>query len=107
MQTYQTERIIDASHPALSGHFPGNPVVPGVVILDAVFQALGEWQAGLAPVQVQNAKFVSPLLPQEALRISLSLRDGSSAGFECRVAGRLVAQGTLALKRDGHEPGLV
>ena len=34
--TFQATRIIRADHPSLPGHFPGAPLVPGVVILDEV-----------------------------------------------------------------------
>ncbi len=101
MQTFESLRTIEADHPALAGHFPGNPVVPGVVILDCVLQALQEWLADVVTTQVQDAKFISPLLPDVPMQIQLGLRDEQHAGFECRVTDRLVAQGRLTLRRKG------
>lgn len=99
MQGYEAECTIDAAHPALPGHFPGNPVVPGVVILDAVLRALAQWQGGDAACEVKTTKFVSPLLPGERLLIRLSLRGDAIAAFECRVDARPVAEGRLRLRR--------
>ena len=35
----ETRCVIAADHPSLAGHFPGNPIVPGVVILEEVVRA--------------------------------------------------------------------
>jgi 3-hydroxyacyl-[acyl-carrier-protein] dehydratase len=71
---------IAEDHPCLPGHFPGQPVVPGVVVLDRVFAAI---EAALeADAQTQNVtppsrmrlpqvKFVQPLLPQQPARVEL------------------------------------
>lgn len=60
---------IDATHPSLPGHFPGNPVVPGVVLLQRVAAALSQWRgtriAGL------DVKFLAPLLPNQNATIEL------------------------------------
>ena len=42
--TFEVLRLIHADHPSLPGHFPGAPLVPGVVILDEVVAALAEWR---------------------------------------------------------------
>ena len=60
---------IAASHPCLSGHFPGQPVVPGVVILDAVQQAIEVKAGALPPLRLPQVKFVQPLLPGESAEI--------------------------------------
>jgi 3-hydroxymyristoyl/3-hydroxydecanoyl-(acyl carrier protein) dehydratase len=46
---------IPADHPALPGHFPGNPIVPGVVLLDEVLSALP------GRMDIPWAKFHAPL----------------------------------------------
>ena len=56
---------IPPSHPSLPGHFPGRPVVPGVVILDAVHQAIEAVAGPLPLLRLPQVKFVQPLLPDE------------------------------------------
>ena len=66
---------IPAKHPALTGHFPGNPIVPGVVILDKVICATEAWLGdGFHVHGLSHAKFLAPLKPDEAARIYLVLR---------------------------------
>ncbi|KZC35496.1 UNVERIFIED_ORG: hydroxymyristoyl-ACP dehydratase, partial [Rhodanobacter sp. FW104-R5] len=62
---------IGAGHPALPGHFPGVPLVPGVVLLEQVALALRAWR-GQRLARVLEAKFAAPLLPEETARLHLS-----------------------------------
>jgi len=62
---------IDADHPALPGHFPGRPVVPGVVVLDRVLAAIEAAHGPLAALRLPQVKFVRPLLPGETARVEL------------------------------------
>lgn len=67
---------IPADHPCLPGHFPGRPVVPGVVVLDRVFAAIEAAQGvsvGIdsAQTRLPQVKFVQPLLPEQVARIEL------------------------------------
>jgi len=43
---------VPSAHPALPGHFPGNPIVPGVVLLDRVAAALEKNGSRLARIGV-------------------------------------------------------
>lgn len=54
--------LIDKHHPSLAGHFPDNPVVPGVVILDQVLQ-IWQKQTNKTVLHINNAKFVNLLTP--------------------------------------------
>jgi len=84
---------IPADHPALPGHFPGNPVVPGVVLLDAVAALLeSEWQ--LAVRGLPQVKFVRPLKPGEAADIVLE-RSDAGARFRIHAGADTIASGTL------------
>ena len=87
---------VDPGHPSLAGHFPGNPVLPGVVVLDRVISAAeawlgGGWRVGGLP----QVKFVSPLRPGDEAFIRLVLRDGC-VHFAVRCQERAVAQGVLS-----------
>lgn len=63
-------------HPALAGHFPGNPVVPGVVVLDHVVAAIEARQGALPPLRLPQVKFQAPLLPGETADIALEGGEG-------------------------------
>lgn len=84
---------VAAEHPALPGHFPGQPIVPGVVLLDAVVQAL---QArGQAPVRrIASAKFLRPVAAGEALAFSCE-GEGKTLRFAVRCGDASVATGTV------------
>ena len=91
---------VPADHPAFPGHFPGRPIVPGVVLLDRAIRCaeilLG--RPGLA-WQVGNAKFLSPVGPGETLRFALVEKASGAVAFTVRAidhaAGRDVASGSL------------
>jgi 3-hydroxymyristoyl/3-hydroxydecanoyl-(acyl carrier protein) dehydratase len=86
---------ISRDHPAIPGHFPGNPVVPGVVILHEVILAAGRWLGLDRAVQrLPYAKFIAPLLPGEDAAIELT-RDGSTIAFSVTRGTRLVARGAI------------
>lgn len=90
---------IPATHPSLPGHFPGHPVVPGVVVLDRVLDAVeAESGAPLAtPVRWPQVKFVQPLLPGEEASIELVRTDGAPRWrFQVRRGDTLLASGEVA-----------
>ena len=95
--TFETIRLIRADHPSLPGHFPGAPLVPGVVILDEVIAALAEWQQNSQLSGIRMVKFLAPLKPEHAFTISLSLRDehGAEVNFCCRAEDRVIVEGQL------------
>lgn len=89
--------VIEADDPCLDGHFPGNPLVPGVVVLDLAARALDEMCG--APVQIggiTQVKFASPLRPGEPLMIECQVRPRArTASFRCASRGRLIAEGVF------------
>ncbi|MGN6790260.1 MAG: hydroxymyristoyl-ACP dehydratase [Rhodanobacteraceae bacterium] len=90
---FQITLKIDPEHPALAGHFPGNPVVPGVVVLERVAAALRAWRG--ERVQKLDAKFVQPLRPNEAATIKLHAEPARVRFEVMRADGVPLARGTL------------
>ncbi len=102
--TFEVRRVIAADHPALAGHFPGNPIVPGVLILDEVLQAAEQWRGKLRLQRVVSVKFASPLKPGSTFSIKLREEDHSHIVFECRLDGTTLASGRLAVEPDAGDP---
>jgi 3-hydroxymyristoyl/3-hydroxydecanoyl-(acyl carrier protein) dehydratase len=88
---------IGAAHPALAGHFPGNPVVPAVVVLERVAAALRTWRG--ERVEKLDAKFVQPLLPDEDAVIELHAESARIRFSVTRADGVALARGTLQAAR--------
>jgi 3-hydroxymyristoyl/3-hydroxydecanoyl-(acyl carrier protein) dehydratase len=88
--------LVPADHPALAGHFPGRPIVPGVVLLDRAI-LFAEEMLGLPGLiwQVGNAKFFSPVGPEEVLTFSLTTKPSGAISFTVRATERDVASGSL------------
>jgi 3-hydroxymyristoyl/3-hydroxydecanoyl-(acyl carrier protein) dehydratase len=95
-------------HPAFAGHFPGRPIVPGVVLLDLAIQFAesmpGENCLRGRNWQVGNAKFFSPVGPEEALTFSLCTKTSRAISFTVRNAVHEVASGSLTPSPAQHEP---
>lgn len=90
------EFVVEHDHPCLPGHFPGHPLVPGVVVLDHVLAAIEAGHGSLGPLRLPQVKFASPLRPGEPARVEL---DGASPRWRFRVlrGATLVASGEVAL----------
>jgi len=84
-----------ADHPAFPGHFPGHPIVPGVLLLDwaqtAIVAQLGHDLQALA-----EAKFHSPATPSDLLELDFEIGI-SAVRFEIRSAARKIASGRFPL----------
>lgn len=87
---------VDATHPALPGHFPGAAIVPGVVVLEHVLEAAERVLAPGACLRgVPQVKFLAPLLPGVEADIALEPVPGG-VRFVVRAGEETIAQGTLS-----------
>ena len=92
-------RIPD-DHPSLPGHFPGRPVVPGVVLLDAALALILAQRPGSGVVGVPSVKFTQPVRPGQDVLVSWDA-GGDRVAFACTVEGQPVLHGSVAL---GSQP---
>ncbi len=95
---------VSLSDPVLQGHFPGNPVMPGVLIIEACAQAtavLGHisYDAGLTIcllTEVTAARFRRPVVPGDVLRIEATVQKRRAPFFWfdaiCTVDGEVAAE---------------
>lgn len=106
-EAHRVRVAVPRDHPAFDGHFPGRPLLPGVVLLAQVVEVLRadavavQW-LGEAP-QLSTVKFVAPVLPGADLEVCWTLPtpgEGTRLRFEVRrhgpgddAAGVLAASG--------------
>jgi len=102
---------VTINEPFFTGHFPGLPVMPGVLIIEAlaqaggvlVFELVGEERHGevLYLASVEKARFKSPVRPgdQLILRVELTASRTSLWRFDCRaeVDGRVAAEAQITM----------
>jgi acyl-coenzyme A synthetase/AMP-(fatty) acid ligase/3-hydroxymyristoyl/3-hydroxydecanoyl-(acyl carrier protein) dehydratase len=99
VRTLTGQMTFARDHPALPGHFPGRPIVPGVLLLASVEDVLRA--DGLRVVGCAQAKFLAPVLPEQVLMIRVDVDERADAHFEIVAAERTVAAGSLRCVRDG------
>jgi 3-hydroxymyristoyl/3-hydroxydecanoyl-(acyl carrier protein) dehydratase len=86
-----------ANHPTAAGHFPGNPIIPGALLLDEVMIALHA-ETGLHPSVIRAAKFLAPVRPGDTLVLTCQKSGAGAVKFECRRDATLVVTGTVELR---------
>lgn len=86
--------VVPPNHPALAGHFPGRPIVPGVVLLDRSLLLAGCLPPGRRWC-IAQAKFLRPVGPGEALRWSFTASSDTAQRFVIHAGDALVASGLL------------
>lgn len=95
--------VFSSDHPALPGHFPGDPMVPGVVLLDKA--ATLAQDAGCPRVTgVRAAKFKTPLRPGISCLIHLSTRNDGALDVTCSVGGSTIVTAIFDCEPGAHEP---
>lgn len=94
----QVDLIIATDHPAFAGHFPGTPIVPGVVLLNEVLHALVQANGKpLQTCQINAVKFLSPLKPGEPAIIDYEPQDNGTIRFDILSGTRKIVAGSIVL----------
>lgn len=112
-------KLVTAGEPFFAGHFPGNPIMPGVLIVEAMAQVGAV--AALSPAEnrgklalfagIDGVRFRRPVRPGQVLRLEVELlRQRGPVGKgrgRAFADGELVAEGelTFALQPSPASPG--
>ena len=109
---------VTVNEPFFPGHFPGQPVMPGVLILEALAQACGilafstagempKEDTGVYFVGIDNARFRRPVVPgdQLVLEVTFERRIRAIWRFLTRatVDGELVADARMMVATKGRD----
>lgn len=91
--------VVPLDHPAFAGHFPGTPILPGVVLLDLTLHAMAE-AAGIEPdtCEIGSVKFLSPAKPGDELEIRHDFPHSGTIRFDIVAGTRKIASGNIVLR---------
>lgn len=82
-------------HPALAGHFPGEPILPGVVLLDEALHAIEAASGATGPWRIGSVKFLGTIVERPTLTLEFDRAPSGLWRFALTDRGRPVAAGTV------------
>jgi 3-hydroxyacyl-[acyl-carrier-protein] dehydratase len=88
---------IPHDHPSLQGHFPGRPIVPGVVVLDTAIAVILRDRPADRVAGLDGLKFLAPVLPGQEVTVRCSETSPGRLALACAVAGQTVLRGQIRL----------
>lgn len=90
---------IPTIHPCFSAHFPGNPIVPGALLVSWIISQIEQKISNTTVVGVKNIKFLQPVSPSDQCIINVSLSgDNRHLKIQCTVDNTIVCKGILQAK---------
>lgn len=87
---------VPLDHPAFAGHFPGTPILPGVVLLDVALQIIADTSGiALDLCEIGSVKFLSPASPGDELLIQHAVAASGTIRFDILAGARKIASGSI------------
>lgn len=96
------EFSISNTHPCLEGHFPGDPIVPGVVIVDEVMQGLLLKKNTLKITHLTSVKFLKVIKANQTVQVNMTEKKPGYLQFECFSNDLICASGKIRTHETGE-----
>jgi|HigsolmetaAR202D_1030399.scaffolds.fasta_scaffold00150_24 3-hydroxymyristoyl/3-hydroxydecanoyl-(acyl carrier protein) dehydratase len=97
MNDLDTRIVVAADHPSLPGHFPGRPIVPGVVLLDEVWNAIrSTCDSNLRLQAIVSTKFLQAVAPETPVDVQVKFVAETPDRWKARFVAS--CQGATALE---------
>jgi len=94
---------LNAEHAVFKGHFPGQPVVPGVCLMQMVKEVLAtELKQPLMLTRADYLKFIVPVIPKNVQLLKLQLKYNTIGEGIIRVAATFTAETVTCFKFQGY-----
>jgi len=91
-----TDWTVPADHPAFAGHFPGTPILPGVLLLDTALHAIAAATGITLDIcEISSVKFLSPAGPGDELMIRHVLSANGTIRLDIVAGERKIASGSI------------
>jgi len=101
----ETEKEVKPDEPFFAGHYPGRPIMPGVLICESVFQSgaalmsrqQGAELQGRVPMvsRINNVKLKHPVLPGDLMKIEVKIKERVGPAFY--MTGKVTVRDRVAL----------
>jgi 3-hydroxyacyl-[acyl-carrier-protein] dehydratase len=95
----ESDLCVAVSHPSLPGHFPGDAIVPGVVLLSLVLERLQPRFGPFIARELRSVKFLRPLRPGETLELDAEEAAPELLRFACSRGGARWLEGSVRIER--------
>ena len=89
---------VPAEHPSLPGHFPGNPIIPGVLLLAEIFALICNAHPGVRVAGLLHAKFLRPVRPGETMSLSTRATEAGRVEFTGMIGDERALRGAVQLR---------
>lgn len=97
MESESLKLSVAPEHPALPGHFPGSPIVPGVMILDLLVEEWRRRRPNAAVRGLRKMKFIAMLAPGQEFAVTWGEARDGRVSFTAESGGKPLATGQFVL----------
>jgi 3-hydroxyacyl-[acyl-carrier-protein] dehydratase len=98
MTALHLELQIPEQHPCYAGHFPGNPIVPGALLLQWIQNLVLEQCPRQQVTAVPAVKFLSMVKPGSCLAIDIDLKDTGKLRFRVFSETNTICEGSFIIE---------